>query len=416
MMKKLTKGGGNWVRGDRFWDREIDLKLFIERIDEGQHISLVAQRRMGKTSLMKEAARQLEDRYTCVFVDLEQCNSAADAIATLSVKLKRYRHLWDKAKDVFANILNITKDSLEEVGYDDLYVKVRAGVTSGDWSAKGDRLFTILSEAEKPVLLLLDEVPILINRMLKGENYRITPDGKKATDEFLSWLRKNSIEHQGKVRIVLSGSIGIEPVLNQAGLSALINNFTPFELKPWDENTSVGCLRALANQYSVEFLNNAEYEMVKLLECCIPHHVQMFFDHVYTSCIRRGNMKFDASEVKDVYNNDMLSTRGHAELTHYEERLKLVLGEEVFPLALGMATEAAVTKALTPEAIKAFRDLYNFENRETLDVIKEILWVFEHDGYLKLVDDDYLFVSRLVRDWWERRHSLSYTPILNGSI
>ena len=28
---------------------------------------------------------------------------------------------------------------------------------------------------------------------------------------------------------------------------------------------------------------------------------------------------------------ELLSIRGHAELTHYEERLKMVLGEETFP-------------------------------------------------------------------------------------
>ena len=31
-------------------------------------------------------------------------------------------------------------------------------------------------------------------------------------------------------------------------------------------------------------------------------------------------------EIAGVYQNEMLGTRGHAELTHYEERLKMVLG------------------------------------------------------------------------------------------
>ncbi len=70
MIKKLVTAHGNWVDGDRFWDREGDIKAFIRRIDEGAHILLVAQRRIGKTSLMREVSRRITDRYTCLHVDL----------------------------------------------------------------------------------------------------------------------------------------------------------------------------------------------------------------------------------------------------------------------------------------------------------------------------------------------------------
>ena len=56
--KRLKQAHGNWVEGDRFWDRESDIELLIGKLDEGAHILLMAQRRMGKTSLMKEMKRQ----------------------------------------------------------------------------------------------------------------------------------------------------------------------------------------------------------------------------------------------------------------------------------------------------------------------------------------------------------------------
>ena len=111
----------------------------------------------------------------------------------------------------------------------------------------------------------------------KGADYRITPERRQQADLFLSWLRENSIRHQGKIRIVLSGSIGLEPVLRQGRLSATLNNFEPFELKPWDEDTACGCLEALAASYELEFEPGVPGEMVEMLGCCIPHHVQMFF-------------------------------------------------------------------------------------------------------------------------------------------
>ena len=123
-------------------------------------------------------------------------------------------------------------------------------------------------------------------------------------------------------------------------------------------------------------------------------------------------MVFPASEIDQVYKSEMLSTRGHAELTTYEERLKLVLGNDIFPLALEMLTEAAVTGYLSPEDAGAISNDYSFGNRNTEEVQKEVLWVLEHDGYLTHGPKGYAFVSNLVRDWWNARHGFVYTPIL----
>ena len=53
----LTKGGWNWVDGDRFFDREAEIKALAARVRDGTHTLLTAQRRMGKTSLVRELFR-----------------------------------------------------------------------------------------------------------------------------------------------------------------------------------------------------------------------------------------------------------------------------------------------------------------------------------------------------------------------
>ena len=70
----LKKAGGNWVDGeDRFFDREVELEALMERIRDRRHTLLTAQRRMGKTSLVRETLRRLgdEDEFEPLFVDLE---------------------------------------------------------------------------------------------------------------------------------------------------------------------------------------------------------------------------------------------------------------------------------------------------------------------------------------------------------
>ncbi len=409
-MAKLIQANGNWVSGDRFWNREKDMELLQEMLDGGAHILLTAQRRMGKTSLMRELMRQLEGRYLCVFIDLQDASEAEDLIVKLSIALKPHDSYWRKIKTLFSNAFQALSGNVEELNLGDISIKLRAGLSAGNWREKGDALLSIVAESGQPVLLCMDEVPIMVNRLLTGNEHRISPEGRAKAETFMAWLRKNSLAHQGRIRMMLSGSIGFEPVLHRAGLSATINNFRPFDLKPWDEATAAGCLRALAGQYGLVFKDNAEGAMAAHIGYCVPHHVQMFFSHIYDRCKRRGNMVFSAEEVRDVYENEMLGVRGHAELAHYEERLKLVLGPALYPFALELLTETAVTGILAAKTVALLKKSYSIPPEEGGIAEKAILRVLEHDGYLNPAASGYVFASRLVRDWWERRHGYAYVP------
>lgn len=412
MKNKLKQAVGNVVKGDRFWDRETDLELLTNKIDEGANILLVAQRRIGKTSVLAELHDRLEETYICLFLDLQQARLSEEAITELSKVIHPHKPLWDKTKEAFANVLDRVTESVEEIDVGEVGVKIRSGLTGSNWRDKGDQIFRILASSEKPVVLMLDEVPIMVNYMLKGDEFKITPERRTRADEFLSWLRKNTIQHQGKVRTIISGSIGLEPVLRQAKLSATVNHFLPFELRPWDKDTAIGCIKALANEYNVELDEGVPEEMVKLLECCIPHHVQMFFSHIYDRCKRKGKMECSVQGVSEVYEKEMLGVRGHAELTHYEERLEMVLGKELFTLAADMLTEAAVTGCLTKEALAALRKEYTLEETDIVEAQREIIWVLEHDGYFKQGKGGHVFVSKLLRDWWKTRLGSGFIPVL----
>ena len=409
MTRKLRQAQGNWVDGDRFWGREDDIRILSRMIDNGAHISLVAQRRMGKTSLMKELARLLSNRYVCLYLDLQKESVPADAIAELALVLKPHKSLWEKGLGLFANALKTVVGSIEEVSYSDIGVKLRAGLDSGNWMNKGDELFRILSKSEKPVLLMIDELPLMVNRMLREGDAGITPTNIRQVDRFMSWLRQNSIEHQGKVRIMLSGSIGLEPVLHQAGLSAVINNYQPYDLMPWDYDTAAGCLRALASHEELIFEENAELAMVEKLGCCIPHHVQLFFACVHKFCVYRDDMRLTVAEVNELYETEMLGLRGHAELTHYEERLSMYFEKDRLPLVKALLTETSVSGVLTASVILELREEYASAESCPDETLAEMLRILQHDGYLRKKNEGYIYESKLLRDWWKKAHEEFYT-------
>ena len=403
----MRKAGGNWVVGDGFFNRRPEIESLTERVRDGTHTLLTAQRRMGKTSLVRELLRRLDDAGTLatIFVDLEAASAPADAIAEIAFQAKAAQGAWHRIRQLFKNVLPQETEVSGKVAGTELRVKLRAGVDAGNWRHTGDQIFAALADSEQQVVLALDELPILVNHLLKGDDHAITPERKRAADEFLSWLRKNGQEHLGKISLILSGSVSLEPILQQAGLSAHANIFSPFDLKPWDEKTASDCLGALAETYGLDLPQDVREAMCKRLRCQIPHHVQRFFDVLHEDLRRAGRKAASLDDVQRVYESDMLGVRGQMDMPHYEGRLRMVLGDEGCRVALDLLTEAAVADGLlSDDAIAQQRERQTEANPMPME---DVLHVLEHDGYLERHEGGYRFISGLLEDWWRTRYGRS---------
>ena len=419
-MAGLRKAGSNWVDGDRFFGRERELDVLKARVRDGTHTLLTAQRRIGKTSLVRELLRRLraDGHFETVFVDLEDVGTAADAVVEIGVASRDAHGAWDRIKAGFANVLHGLDERVDTLSMGEVRVKMRAGIDPGSWREKGDGVCAALARNERPVVLALDELPILVNRMLKDHDHRITPEGKQNVDEFLSWLRRNGQEYRGRICLIISGSVGLEPVLRQAGLSAHANIFSPLDLKPWDEKTALDCLAALAETCDLDLPLAVRQEMCRRLRCLVPHHVQRFFDSLDEDLRRTdGRRVASLDDVERVYTDEMLSIRGQVDLDHYESRLKLVLSPDGYRAALSLLTEAAVDDGvLRSGAIDRYReDFRAWTVTGELVPIDDVLRVLEHDGYLEPRGDGYRFVSGLLEDWWRARHERHFVPIARRS-
>ncbi len=415
----LRKGGSNWVEGDRFFDRGSELVALEERVRDGIHTLLTAQRRMGKTSLVRELLRRLAEgkEFESVFIDLEAAADPADAIAEICVQARPLSGVWGRIKGSFANILKEAGEHFEELAVADMKVKLRAGIDAGNWPQRGDAVFAALASGDRPVVLAIDELPILVNRLLKDDRDRITPQGKLAADEFLSWLRKNGQNHRGRVSMILSGSVGLEPLLEQAGLSAHANIYSAHDFKPWSEETAASCLEALAKSYRVGLSDGIRRDMCRRLRCCIPHHVQMFFDKLHDHLRRDDRLEASPDDVEWVYAHEMLGVRGQADLQHYEGRLRTILGRAGYPVALELLTATAVEGRLEGNAVDLYRAHYSAQEADDGDGIPsvaDLLHVLQHDGYLERQDGGYRFVSALLEDWWRSRYGENFVPVVDS--
>lgn len=406
----MNKAGGNWVQGNSFFDRQSEVEELSERVRAGSHTLVVGPRRMGKTSLVRETLRRLEEKGKCTtfFVDIEGAEDPADAIVAIAAECRSATGVWSRFSKAIRNVVPVG-----ELQYKDFKIRLRAQIHSRNWKKQGDAIFQALAGQEKPCVLAIDELPLLVRRLLTQGTDDITEEGRSATDVFLSWLRQHGQSHRSNVTIVVSGSVSIEPILQQAGLTAHMNIFQPLSLDAWDENTSSQCLAALAESYSIDLPQEVRQSMCRRLRHCVPHHVQQFFDHMLTHLRRSSRRLATLEDVQTVYKRDMLGPRGQADLPHYESRLKLVLSDPDYHIAMEILTEAAISDGfIANDALLRYRLYYADGGQRTDFAVENILNLLAHDGYLSRTSEGYRYISGLLEDWWRLRYGGTFVPIM----
>ena len=395
-MKSST---GRWVSGDDFFNRENELRVLETHVRDHNHLLLTGQRRMGKTSIARELGRRLElEGWSCVFADVEAATCAEDAIADIAKAAYPIRSI---ASRLAARMKHWLRENVEEIGADEFRVKIRAGLDAGSWQRHGKELFRDCAEHDRPVLLVIDELPIFLKRMLRHEN------GAQRVDEFLSWLR-GALQDSGDASpvVIVSGSIGLNHLVRRLAIPDRINYLYTFRLGPWDRDTSVACFTRLAEAYGLPVEKGVADAVYEMLGNGIPHHVQSFFARLRDFAIMRGENRVSVEDVGEVYQSGLLGPWGQGDLVYYETRLKESLGEEesLYSLAMEILAEAATREAFTPGVRRRLEESYSTLVDDTPSHVAEVLEILEHDGYLEADEDGrYRFPSHLLRDWWSSR-------------
>ena len=405
----MRSSTGRWVSGDDFFDREPELRVLESRVRDRNHVLLSGQRRMGKTSVLRELGRRLEDQgWDFLFTDIEGATCPEDVIADLAEAAHPIRPISSRLVTTMGRLV---KENVEEVGAgisaQDFRVKIRAGLNAGTWRRHGEQLIRECSTHDKPILLVIDELPIFLKRLLREDG------GEGRVEEFLSWIRGafQRLEGDSPVLIV-SGSIGLTPLVHRLGIPDRINYLDPFPLRPWSRETSVECFERLAESYGLPIDDGVANAVYEALGIGIPHHVQSFFARLRESAMMKKRDRVTMDDVNEVYRTDLLGPSGQNDLTHYETRLKDGLDDETsYSIAMKVLAEAATQGVFTVNARRSLEGLYSAVIEDSSRRITETLDVLVHDGYLEAGGDGHRFPSRLLKDWWSARFRDHHTPL-----
>lgn len=376
--------GGN-LDPEMVYGRDRLIDLIWERL-ENQSILINAERRIGKTQVLRKMLAKPKDGWTPVYRDLERVHSAQEFAELVYDDVQQFLGTATRAK-------NFLKRLLEENETDYVNLKSRT------WkqlliSAINDLMNTELTNR---LVLLWDEVPYMLESIRKK-------DGPEVAAEVLDTLRSLRVEQEA-FRVIFTGSIGLHHVLGRlsaAGIPTSAKNdlyhVTVTPLAPSD-----------AERLAADLLAGEGIECLSLEDAAatIAEEVDYFpfYIHHIVAGLRIEQVSATTINIKDYIARHLVDAADPWQLAHYRNRLSTYYpdnddAKNVAIILDVLATSDESTNSLSVDEIfqRAFRRGATVQD---LDDLLRLLRLLDADHYLtRDTDGCYRFRFPIIRKWW----------------
>ena len=393
---------GSAVRGDDFFGRDAFVDLTWRELGKGS-VLLAAPRRFGKTSVMYRLIDAPRGDYKIVHADLEHLSEPVDLMLELVVKLSqdtKMGRLLEGITSISKEVWGGLRGAVEEVELFHVKLKLREQMRP-QWQEVGRQVFHRVGQAGHPVLFILDEFPMMIDRMARLEGKR------EEARVLLNWLRAlRQSPELGRVRFLIAGSIGIEAVLNGLGEIKAINDFQSLKLDPFPPAVADQFLQALAQTEGVPLPAECRQKTMDLVGILVPYFLQILFSEVSKAYLLTGEA-VTPEMIARIYREKVLGVDCKSYFDHYYGRLRDYYTPQEERAVKRLLRELARVGGMTRDACFA---LY----RESLgdemgaDEFNGTINNLENDFYIRYDDESgrYEFACKLLRDWWLRHYAL----------
>jgi hypothetical protein len=383
---------------------QIDLKSVIGRCQvlgliwdtlEQQSIVMTAERRIGKTTVIKKLKAEPAPNWVPVFQDLERCHTAAEFAMVVYKEVHQFLsskgQAARRAKEWLAALggveiggLVTLPDKTDASWKDVLTRSIEDLVHENDSS--GSRL-----------LFLWDELPFMLANIRDRE-------GESIAMEVLDTLRALRQTHPA-LRMIITGSIGLHHVLTSLKdknyANSPVNDMARIEVAPLELPDAEELAVKLIEGEGLVSGDKAGAAAVIATEAdCFP-----FYIHHIVRALRVKGLAAEPQTISDVVAAQLIDPNDPWELLHYRERIPIYYGADARAV-IAILDELAATRASASinELLSMLKAGSDFDDRERL---LRLLSLMERDHYLlRHGDGTFGFRFPLIRRWWKINRGL----------
>jgi hypothetical protein len=291
---------------------------------------------------------------------------------------------WEKVKSGIGDSIVPLLENIESIEI----AGSKFNVSSDVWRNDTYRKIKQLIESVGDILIVIDELTIFLNHLLKQER------GNEKVEFFLEWLRGFRQVSNTKVRWIFCSSVGIENFASMHQLSKHLNDFKPFPIGAFSKEETKDFIIRLDVDERVQFTEEYIQYILDKLGWCLPYFIQLLVEKInFLICVEDHCLSKDT--IDEAYNR--LVTEDHfntwderlKEYYEFEENARKILKLCAYPPA-GKDREDLLNNLSVKKR--------NIEKTEA--VLTKSLKMLKNDGYLIEYEGKYIFRSPLLRDFW----------------
>ncbi len=364
------------------------------RVLERQSLVLCAERRIGKTCVIKKMIAEAPDHKLPVYRDLESVQTTVEFAKTVFGDVHQYLRALDRAAERTRRLLGrLSGFKIADI------VAIPDKFLARDWKILLIKTIEDLAEhQERTVILFWDEVPLMLDNIKKR-------DGENEAMEVLDTLRSLRQMYPG-VRMVFTGSIGLHNVitsLKRAGYpNDPTNDMATRDVPPLSTSDAqnLACQLLEGEAIPTDNLQDTAQAIADAVDR-IPYYIH----HVVDQIKDRGGTA-NTTTVGEIVDACLTDPLDLWHMRHYRERIDTYYTPDERPFALNFLDVPATSDQPLP-----FNDLFNLlkSRMETEDseMARDMLTLLQRDHYvIQQTDGTYRFRFPLIQRWWRLHRGL----------
>jgi hypothetical protein len=359
-------------------------KLIVDLwgILEQQSVILSAERRMGKTSVIKKMQAEATADKLPIYRDLEDVKSPLEFVEKIFKDVEDYLTGFNRTAKK-------TRGLLERLGGAEFSGFKLPEIAAPHWKALlTETIADLVENQDRRVILFWDEVPYMLDNI-----------GDAAAMELLDTLRSIRQMYPA-VRMVYTGSIGLHHVLDvlrKAGYTNdPINDMYVQDVPPLSVKDATNLARKLLEG---ENIKTPDIQGTAVFIADELSNIPFYIHHLIVKLKLRGGLG-DIPAIQEIILDCLDDPLNPWKMEHYRQRLDSYYDDKQRPYALNLLDVLAKgDRALSFDEL--FGEIKQESETQDKEMARKVLRLLEQDYYIYKKDSKYLFRYPLIQKYWK---------------
>jgi hypothetical protein len=393
----MRSNPGGYIPPGEVIGRDAQIRRYW-KVLEGRSLVLSAERRMGKTTIIRKMEAEVTDALA-YYRDLEKVRTPIEFVEAV---LEDMQDCLGLKKQVLQGVKGFLI-SLGKAEVEVLSTKIKLPeVAKPHWKKLLEVAFKDLHDEQKQrVIFLWDEFPLMVSNIRQSS-------GEQAAMEILDTLRALRQQYPERLRMVYTGSVGLHNVISALKRGGYANAPTnDMQQEDVPSLTPESAKELALKLIQVEQLRTTDDEVIAEQIAMTVDGMPFYIQHTVNQLTKLDSL-IDVAAVQKQINFFLRDPQDTLQLRYYRERISTYYTEIEKPLAFAsLDVVAQESKAI------GFTEIYSRivlkPNLSSMgeEVVRDVLTLLQLDHYLERNEEgNYLFRSSFIQQYWRFERGL----------